>query len=155
MSAQIEYYPMPAFTRLVVSDLAAATRWYGEALGFQRVFTMPGPGGRPLLVHLRWAKYADLLLVAEDPRTSQPAGPRGAGVTLYFQAGARPVDEIAETAKNMGANVVEGPVNRPWNAREVLIRDPDGYLLAFTEGPVDPGVGMERIMASLQRGEEQ
>jgi catechol 2,3-dioxygenase-like lactoylglutathione lyase family enzyme len=154
MSTQIDYYPMPAFTRLVVKDLERSARWYEKTLGFQNIFFMPGPAGVPLLVHLRWAKYADLLLVAESPQTTL-VGQRGTGVTLYFQASDPSVDEIAGRAKEKRANIVEGPINRPWNAREVLIRDPDGYLLAFTEGPVDPGAGMERIMARLQQGKSK
>lgn len=44
------------------------------------------------------------------------------------------VDELAERARAAGANVLEGPIDRPWNARDVTIADPDGYRLNFT-GP--------------------
>ena len=64
MDTTEEIYPMPAFPILNASDLAASARWYQEALGFRHVFTMRGPGGQPLLVHLRWVKYADVLLGA-------------------------------------------------------------------------------------------
>ena len=59
----------------------------------------------------------------------------GVAVTLAFSAGA--VDRIpelnafAERIADAGA-VIEGPVDRPWNTRDVVVRDPDGYRLVFT-----------------------
>ena len=78
-----DIYPMPFFLTLIVSDVAASARFYQAALGFKLIFTLPGPGGQPALVHLRWVKYADLLLAR--PRDGQPVPePRGAGVALSF-----------------------------------------------------------------------
>ncbi len=57
-----EIYPMPSFATLVVRDLEESSKFYQEALGFKHIFTMPGSGGKPALVHLRWLKYADLLI---------------------------------------------------------------------------------------------
>jgi hypothetical protein len=45
------------------------------------------------------------------------------------------LEEIAQRARELGA-LVEGPVERPWNTRDVVVTDPDGYVLVFTE-PVD------------------
>src|SRR4051812_44221104 len=64
METNEEIYPMPSFPMLNVSDLAASSRWYQEVLAFRHIFTIPGPGNAPLVVHLRWAKYADLLLTS-------------------------------------------------------------------------------------------
>jgi catechol 2,3-dioxygenase-like lactoylglutathione lyase family enzyme len=47
-----EIYPMPFFVNLIVSDLEASSQFYQETLGFRHIFTMPGPGGKPALVHL-------------------------------------------------------------------------------------------------------
>jgi len=71
-----EIYPMPAFVMLMVNDLEASSTFYQSALDFKHIFTMPGPGGQPDLVHLRWIKYADVLLTR--PRDSQaPLGMKG------------------------------------------------------------------------------
>ena len=128
-----EYYPMPSFPTLRVEDPAVSGRWYQEALGFRHVFTMPGPGGRPALIHLRWAKYADLLLV---PEAEAPAGPRGVGVTLNYTLTDGTVDALAERARAHGATIVAGPADRPWNVRDVTLADPDGYRLTFSKGPL-------------------
>ena len=131
METTAEIYPMPSFPVLNVTDLAASARWYQEALGFQHIFTMAGPGDVPLLVHLRWVKYADLLLGA---RPVAP-GPRGTGVVLTFSAylAERTVDAIAARAAAAGAHIVAPPAQMPWNSRECTIQDPDGYQLTFSE----------------------
>lgn len=139
-----EFYPMPSFPTLAVRDLAASARWYQDALGFQSVFTMPGPGGVPVLVHLRWARYADVLL-----RTSrEPADPtpKGLGITLSFAVVTGRVDDVAERARRYGAPLLTEPTNQPWNARDFSIKDPDGFVLTFTQGPVESGLSMERII---------
>lgn len=123
-----EIYPMPAFPVIAATNLAASSRWYQEVLGFADVFTMRGPDDRPLLAHLRWSKWGDVLL--RQART--PVEPPGSGITLNFMT--LGVDELAARARAAGANVLEGPIDRPWNARDVTIADPDGYRLNFT-GP--------------------
>lgn len=129
-----EIYPMPFFVNLIVSDLEASSKFYQETLGFKHIFTMPGPDNKPSLVHLRWSKYADLLLSL--PRDGKPVPePRGAGVALSFQMLERfdgSVDALAGQAKAGGANITSGPLDRPWNVRELTILDPDGYRLMFT-----------------------
>lgn len=124
-----EIYPMPAFPVIVAGNLSVSSRWYQEVLGFADVFTMRDGDGRPLLAHLRWSKWADVLITqARTPLDT----PRGHGITLNFMT--LGVDELAERARSAGARLLEGPVDRPWNARDVTIADPDGYRLNFT-GP--------------------
>jgi len=121
-----EIYPMPSFATLVVRDLEESSKFYQEALGFKHIFTMPGSGGKPALVHLRWLKYADLL-IALSRDSKEQSEPRGVGVSLNFNLLDRfdgNIDALAEHARDKGANV-NGPVDQPWNVREVTILDPD------------------------------
>jgi catechol 2,3-dioxygenase-like lactoylglutathione lyase family enzyme len=128
-----DVYVMPSFPTLNVSDLAASTRWYRDMLQFQVVFELPNR-----LVHLRRQRYQDLLLVPGPADFFTPSrGEVGRGVSLYFAIGGpADVDAFASQATTSGAKVVEGPVNRPWNVREVVFRDPDGYRLVFGGGPL-------------------
>ncbi len=143
MADQPEIYPMPSFPTLTVKDPAASARWYQDVLGFKHVFTIPGPGGIPLLVHLRWAKYADVLLrAAADPADHRP---RGVGISLSFAVFEGRVDDVADRARARGGKLLSEPKDRPWNARDFSIADPDGFVLTFTQGPVDRGLGMDRI----------
>ena len=141
-----EIYPMPSFATLAVRDVERSSRWYQDVLGFQHVFTIPGPGGAPLVAHLRWSKYGDILLRRESGPPDER--PRGVGISLSFAMFERKerVDDVAERARRSGAALATEPKNQPWNARDFSIRDPDGFLLTFTEGPVEKGVGMDAIV---------
>ncbi len=82
---------MPAFPVIVASDLSVSSRWYQEILGFADVFTMRGADDRPMLAHLRWSRWADVLIT--QARTPvQP--PHGQGITLNFMT--LRVDALAE-----------------------------------------------------------
>ncbi|HET9914748.1 MAG TPA: VOC family protein [Anaerolineales bacterium] len=142
-----EIYPMPFFVNLIVSNLDASSQFYQETLGFKHVFTMPGPGGKAMLVHLRWSKYADLLLSL--PRDGKPLPEsRGAGVSLSFQMPdylASSVDALADQAKAGGATIASGPLDQPWNVRELMILDPDGYQLVFT-APLNANLDFDEVL---------
>jgi uncharacterized glyoxalase superfamily protein PhnB len=146
MSNEIEYYPMPSFPALATANLITTSRWYKEVLGFQIVFEMPGPDGKPVLIHLRWAKYADLLLVADRNQTSEP---KGVGVSLNFAMTQDSVDDLAARIVNRGGTIASGPVDQPWNAREITVLDPDGYRLVFTQ-PIDIRKSMEEVVDNVK-----
>ncbi len=142
-----EIYPMPSFPMLIVRDLEASSRWYQDVLGFKHIFTMPGPGGQPGLVHLRWVKYADLLITKSRDGRDLPE-PRGVGVSLNFSMLERfdgSVDTLAAQAKAGGANILSGPLDQPWNVRELTILDPDGYQLVFT-APLNINLGFDEVL---------
>jgi hypothetical protein len=44
------------------------------------------------------------------------------------------VDELATELRARKADIVEGPVKRVYDMRELLVRDCNGYLLAFGQG---------------------
>lgn len=141
---------MPSFVTLKVNDPAMSGKWYEETLGFKHIFSIPGPAGEPVLVHMRWAKYADVLLQlqGESDRDSL----KGKGLTLNFAVITGSVDELAERARRHGEVLLSEPNNRPWNARDFSIADPDGFVLTFTKGPVDEGVGMDSIIRRRSGG---
>ena len=147
-NTEIEFYPMPSFPTLAVRDLAASSQWYQQVMGFQLVFEMPGQSGAPILIHLRWAKYADLLLVADTSQTSET---KGAGVTLNFAMGQNSIDDFAAEIRRNGANIINGPVDQPWNARELTVLDEDGYRLTFTQ-PIDMQMSMDAVVENVKQG---
>ena len=136
-----EYYPMPFFAPLQCRDLTASLAWY-ETLGFQNIFSMPGPGGSPMMSHVRWIKYADVLLVAAREAIAEP---RGGGITLSLPL--TDIDALFVRARKSGARVSQEIGNRPWNARDFSLADPDGFRLTFTAGPVEQNLSMDAITA--------
>jgi catechol 2,3-dioxygenase-like lactoylglutathione lyase family enzyme len=120
-------YGMPMFATLVARDLQATVSWYTEGLGFINLFTMPGPDGAPVLVHLRRWQFQDLLIrPARGPVTS------GDGCQLSFAAVYGELDALAERARAHGAGRVDGPADTPWNTRDLTAADPDGQVVVFT-----------------------
>ena len=147
-----EIYPMPSFPTLIVKDLEASASFYQNALGFKHIFTMPGLGGQPALVHLRWVKYADLLITKPRDGEELP-GPKGAGVSLNFSMFDRfnvDIDAFAKQARENGANVT-GPIDQPWNVREVTVLDPDGYKLIFTV-PLNRNLSFDEVIERSSSG---
>ena len=131
-----EIYPMPMFATLAVDDVAAVARWYSEALGFGTMFAGPPIGDQPSIVHLRRNKYQDLLLV---PRRA--GATRAAPATLTLSFSADEVDELAGRARlvaPVGASAVVGPIDTPWNSRDLRVTDPAGHQLVFTSRQANP-----------------
>jgi len=146
-------YQMPSYTTLLVNDLNLSTRWYCDILGFTLISQMPGPNGHPFVSHLRWAPHADIMLIEESANHPITAS-KGSGVTLNFSALRESVDTIADRARNQKVLQISGPHNRPWNTREVIIIDPDGYRLNFTEPLRDP-IDTEDLVHQLVQWQEE
>jgi catechol 2,3-dioxygenase-like lactoylglutathione lyase family enzyme len=123
-------YAMPQWLRLPVSDLAASTRWYGEAAGFEVLVSMPGPDGSPLLVHLRRFRYQDILLVRA------PGPPVAGTASTGFAAGSG--TDLAEQARRARAVTadpgrVDGPTRTPWNTVDLTLTDLDGHVVVLSQ----------------------
>jgi len=113
-----------SFVKLLVADGERSARCY-EALGFARVQV------EPPFIHLRWNESADVYLVSLPPGANLE-GKRGLGVLVGFRVGAEGLDAVSTRAHAQGLSV-EGPTRQPWNTREVVVTDPDGYRLNFIE----------------------
>lgn len=138
-----EIYPMPLFLRLEVRDVTSSLAWYQQRLGFISLYTLDGANG-PAMAHLRFAKYADMMLV---PGT-KPHSSKGDGLSIYLTVNKGELDALVSSA---GDAIVEGPVVRPWNVREIVLRDPDGFTIIVGEGPVDEQKTFDEVMKSAQR----
>jgi catechol 2,3-dioxygenase-like lactoylglutathione lyase family enzyme len=142
-----EIYPMPMFPVLIVKDIEASSSFYQHALGFKHVFTMPG------LVHLRWAKYADLLLT-KSRDGNELTEPKGVGISLNFNMFDHfngDIEAFAHHARENGATVT-GPIDQPWNVREVTVLDPDGYKLIFTV-PLNTDLAFDQVIEQASRSQ--
>lgn len=148
-----EIYPMPLFPTLIVDDVEVSSMFYQNALGFKHIFTMPGPDGKPSLVHLRWVKYADLL-ITKSRGGRELTGPKGLGVSLNFNMLEHfngDMDAFAKYARENGANVT-GPIDQPWNVREVTVLDPDGYKLIFSM-PINLNLSFDEVIERVKKDE--
>lgn len=123
---------MPNFAVLLVSDLGSSLQWYTEGLGFWVEKQLTGPDGQLAVVHLRRARYRDMLL---RPAREPLEGPLGGGVRLSFTVNAETEESmhaIAVRLRQLPQGRVNGPLTTPWNTVDVEATDPDGYMVVLT-----------------------
>jgi uncharacterized glyoxalase superfamily protein PhnB len=147
-----DIYPMPAFATLTVADLGRTIDWYVNALDFVLLFTMPGPDGTPVVIHLRRWRYQDILVRPGKP----PSG--GGEWTISVMASIDQLETLAERARAHGGGTVDGPADTPWNTRDLHVTDPDGYTVIYTaQRPEDERderfTAMMQEQARIQLGE--
>ncbi|WP_100330003.1 VOC family protein [Bacillus xiapuensis] len=141
----MQAYLMPFFVKLAVSNMEHALKWYKEVGSFSSIYELPDGEGRVVMAHIRREAYQDIMLV-EQPDTNAA---RGQGVMLNFT-----VDDVAplfKQAEEINAEIIEGPIDRPWNARELVLKDPDGYLLTFSM-QIDKGKSFDEVAEQIKVG---
>lgn len=62
----MDYYQMPMFNKILVSDIQKAAKWYEKNLGFNSVFKFRNDKNEVLMEHLRLEKYQDIMLISSD-----------------------------------------------------------------------------------------
>ena len=143
-----EVYPMPMFATIGVADVAGIAAWYEAALGFRVMFSTPGPGGTPALVHLRRSKYQDVLVT---PASAAAGALAPSSLTITFRADEDPaaLAARARAVPVVGAAAVVGPIDTPWNTTDVRVTDPAGHRLVFTAARANPDPEQQARWAKL------
>jgi catechol 2,3-dioxygenase-like lactoylglutathione lyase family enzyme len=110
---------------LFVEDLDEAKRFYGDVFGLAVVFEDENSA-----VFRFGETLVNLLKTSEAPGLVDPAtvAPRDGGVRFQFTLEVQDVDAMAEELKRRGAELVNGPMDRPWGIRTASFRDPAGHL---------------------------
>lgn len=118
-------YPMPMFPTLVVQEFERSEAFY-RAAGFIVLARVPGPDGKPIVVHLRRQRYQDLLITLGEPTPGN--------AQLSFAAHGEDLSALADSlrAATSGVAQVQDPSDTPWFTIDVTCVDPDGYHIAFT-----------------------
>jgi catechol 2,3-dioxygenase-like lactoylglutathione lyase family enzyme len=133
---------MPMFATLLASDIDETVAWYIEVLGFINLFSVPGPGGAPVLVHLRRWQFQDLLV-----RPAAGMVTPATGCTLSFAAVYDELDALAERARGHCAGSFRELVDTRWNTRDLVTADPDGNVVIFHRGPATAARGCRFLRA--------
>jgi catechol 2,3-dioxygenase-like lactoylglutathione lyase family enzyme len=129
MSPSIEETDPPrlvaAYPQALVTDVTRAAEFYREKLGFRVVYTFGEPPFYALVerggarINLRHVDAPARHRPEGDPDVLTANIPVQGIETLYRELGARGVD-FAQPLEE-----------KPWGARDFLVRDPDGNLLCF------------------------
>jgi len=141
-------YPMPAFVTLTASDLEATVAFFTEALDFGVMFSGPEVNGTPMLVHLRRARYQDILV------RQGAAGAASNALTVAFAAtDAASVDALQARVERAGGRVATAAADTPWNTHELTVADPDGNPFTFTARAAQPQAHtFEESMQKVKEG---
>jgi len=82
--------------------------------------------------------------------------PKGVGVSLNFNMLEHfdgDMDALAKDAREKTVDVT-GPVDQPWNVREVTVMDPDGYKLIFAM-PINLNLSFDEVIDRVKSAESK
>ncbi len=119
---------------LTVDDLAAALRFYRDALGLEEVAAWKNDGGRAVLLAAGKATLELFDAAQAEAIDRIELGRRVAGpVRLAFEVADS--GEAAGPLVDAGGEHLAGPVETPWGDRNVRVRAPDGMQLTLFSVP--------------------
>ena len=123
----MEHYQMPFFPKLMVKDIDKSAKWYEMSLGFESLFKYRNSKKEVIMNHLRLNKYQDIMLIQKADFKA------GSGIYLNLL-----VNDASEKINQISPKAIQEPLSeKPWNALEVTIKDPDGYLITLTQPHVE------------------
>ena len=121
-------------TLLQVFDMPTSVRFYRDVLGFEVVRTTTPREGDQFDWGLLQLDDVQVMLNTAHEQDHRPAQPDPARIKahrdtcLYF--GCPDVDAAYRHLQAQGIDVKE-PEIAPWGAKQLYVRDPDGYQLCF------------------------
>lgn len=122
------------------ADPKAAIRFLTEAFGFVEKLVVPGPDGGVVHAELVYGEGERQGMVmlggAERAFFDMRLPVQLRGVTDCIYVVVKDADAHCDKARAAGMEILEGPLDRDYGAREYVARDPGGYLWDF--GTYDP-----------------
>jgi len=113
----------PQFT---VADVVRTAEYYRDVLGFQ----IAGYWGDPPVFAIVGRDAVELFFNLADGSEVR-TGRRREGYDAYVRVAG--VDALATDLRARGADIIEGPVQRVYEQRELIVRDCNGLVIAFGE----------------------
>jgi uncharacterized glyoxalase superfamily protein PhnB len=114
-------------TVLLVEDVRRAGEYYNQKLGFEVTYFDQNPDHYAYAsrehCHVHFACFAD----APRLPNSEAVPPDMFDVYVYVNDVGALHDDLVER----GAEIVQPPTDQGYGLREIRVRDPDGYILAF------------------------
>jgi len=114
---------VPQFT---VPDVVRTAEYYRDVLGFQ----IAGYYASPPAFAIVWRDEVELFFNLADQSEVRTGRAQGAYDAYFRVVG---VEALAADLRARGADILEGPVDRSYEQRELVVRDCNGLVLAFGE----------------------
>jgi predicted enzyme related to lactoylglutathione lyase len=117
--------------QISVPDVRATAQWYCDVLGFSIDSIYPEDQPDAAVIS---RDEAAIVLDRSARGLAVPNHERhGVGYDAYISVDH--LDELAGEFRDRGARIIDGPVNRPYGVRELVVEDVNGFHLAFAETP--------------------
>jgi lactoylglutathione lyase len=121
---------------LYVLDLDRSIAFYRDVVGLE--FKLRGEGYAEFAVEgTKFALFERSKLpelIGREPAAEAPSDPTAEVVFVVAD-----VDAEADRLRGAGAEILTGPVDRPWGHRTVHVADPDGHVVEFAQNIPRPG----------------
>jgi uncharacterized glyoxalase superfamily protein PhnB len=116
----------------LVEDVVATAEFYRAVLGFTSCEFFGDPPSFTIVTR----DDVRLMFRQAPPSKTRVARPNPTVMDGTFDAYVyvSNVDDLATEMRATQADVIEGPINRIYGMRELLVRDCNGYVLAFGQG---------------------
>jgi catechol 2,3-dioxygenase-like lactoylglutathione lyase family enzyme len=117
----------------LVSDVFATAEFYRDVLGFTFDEFFGDPPSFTIV------ERDEVRIMFRQVRPAKPASarPNRSVMDETFDAYiyVSDVEKLANELRDKKADIVEGPIDRVYRMRELLVRDCNGYVLAFGQDP--------------------
>lgn len=114
--------------QFVVTDVVKSAEYYRDVFGFK----IYGYWHDPPVYAIVGREYVEIHFGKSDNEGSQSnliARKHGLDAYIFVEG----VDALCDEFTRKGAEIIEGPVNQSYGNREFLVRDCNGFVLAFGE----------------------
>lgn len=114
--------------QFIVSDVVATAEFYRDVLGFEITDYFLEPP-----VHGIVSRGASQVCLAQGSGTVGVSNSslKPVGIDAYFRV--KGLDAFVKEIVSKGADIVEGPIARIYDVREVVVKDSNGFVLVFGE----------------------
>ena len=119
--------------QFLVDDVAAASAYYRDRLGFETDFVYESfyasVSRDGFSIHLKCA-----------PKTVADRMHRKQNEHLDAYIGVRGIEAIFDELNSRGAHITRALEARPWGCKDFYVEDPDSYLLCFSEADTSTSI---------------
>jgi len=114
---------------IATADVCATMSYYAQVLGFSELFSYGSP-----LVYAGMQRDGAQVYISEDEALADLIAQQNLHPEIFLWV--EDVDAWFAQHRRNGARIVEEISDRPWDARQYVIEDPNGYFIKVAQ-PID------------------
>ena len=114
--------------QFVVDDVVATAEYYRDVLGFEITDYFLDPPVHAVLT--RGSSQVFLAKAIDQPGVSNRTL-KSVGIDAYFRVSG--LDALTEEISAQNGKILEGPLTRSYDVRELVVEDCNGFVLVFGE----------------------